>query len=69
MKIPEGLDIYLETAFNKDACMVLGKTEKGTMIVYVYIYDTLCVGNKEAIDEVKKEISDHSTNKDKGKMN
>ena len=35
------------------------ETKKGTIIVCVYIDDILCVGDQDAINEFKQEISTH----------
>ena len=51
-----------------DECLLRKKTKKGTVIVCVYIDDTLCVGDKEAINEFKKEITLHFTIKEVGEM-
>ena len=36
-----------------DECLLTRKTNHGAVVVYVYIDDTLCMGNKEAIQEFK----------------
>ena len=105
MKIPEGLDLYLESAFENDECLILDKaiyglvqaarqfhkkltnvmeiemgflkcmadecllmrtTEKGTMRVCVYIDDTLCHGEKEAITDFKNGLKKHFAIKEEG---
>ena len=107
MKIPAGLEEYLQTSFDEDDCVILDKAlyglvqaarqfhkklldvmtnklgfekckadecllwrrgEKGTVIVCVYIDDTLCVGDREAIDEFKKELKEHFDTKEEGEM-
>ena len=107
MKMPEGLDIYLDTNFSNHECLVLDKaiyglvqaarqfhrrltgvmeknmgfakcmadecllcrtTEKGMIVVCVYIDDTLCVGKTEAIQEFKDEIKQHFAIKEEGEM-
>ena len=45
-----------------DECLLRKETKKGNVIVCVYINDTLCVGDKEAINGFKKEISLHFDN-------
>ena len=44
------------------------ETKKGTVLVCVYIDDALCVGDKEGINEFKKEISLHFAIKEEGEM-
>ena len=107
MKIPAGLEEYLQTSFDEDDCVILEKSlyglvqatrqlhmklldvmtnkfgfkkcktdecllwkrsEKGTVIVCVYINDTLCVGDREAIEESKKELKEHFDTKEEGEM-
>ena len=107
MKIPEGLDEYLESTFENNECLILDKaiyglvqatrqfhkkltkvmenkmgflkcmadecllmrtTEKGTVIVCVYIDDTLCLGEKEVISEFKNELKKHFAIKEEGEM-
>ena len=51
-----------------DKCLLKRETKKGIIIVCVYIDDTLCVGDKEAITEFKKEISMYFANKEEGEM-
>ena len=107
MKIPAGLDEYLQTTFDEDDCVILDKslyglvqaarqfhkklldvminklgfekckadecllkkkTDKGTVIVCVYIDDTLCVGNKEAIADFKQELKQYFDTKEEGEM-
>ena len=107
MKIPEGLDAYLDFTFENDECLILDKaiyglvqaarqfhkkltnvmetemgflkcmadecllmrtTEKGTVIVCVYIDDTLCLGKKEAISDFKNELKKHFAIKEEGEM-
>ena len=36
-----------------EECLLMRKTNQGTVCVYIYIDDTLCTGNKEAIQEFK----------------
>ena len=42
-----------------DECLLKKEIKKGTIIVCVYIDDTLCVGDQDAINEFKKEISSY----------
>ena len=51
-----------------DDCLMKKETKKGTIIVCVYIDDTLCVGDKEAINEFKKEVSLYFAIKEEGEM-
>ena len=51
-----------------DECLLKKKTKKGTIIVCVYIHDPLCVGDHDAINEFKKEISSYFAIKEEGKM-
>ena len=51
-----------------DECLLRKETKKGTVIVCVYIDDALCVGDKEAINELKKEISLQFAIKEEGEM-
>ena len=50
-----------------DECLLRKETKKGTVIICVYIDDTLCVGDKEAINEFKREISSHFPSRKKEK--
>ena len=51
-----------------DDCLFKKETKKGTIIVCVCIDDTLCVGDKEAINEFKKEVSLYFAIKEEGEM-
>ena len=51
-----------------DECLLYRKNEKGTVIVCVYIDDTLCVGDTEAVDAFKKELREHFDTKEEGQM-
>ena len=51
-----------------DECLLKRRIEKGSIVVCVYIDDTLCVGKKEAINEFIQVISYHFTVKEKGEM-
>ena len=44
------------------------KTNQGTVVVCVYIDDTLCTGKKRAIQEFKDEIKIHFAIKEEGEM-
>ena len=51
-------------------CLLMRKTSQGTMVVCVCVYidDTLCTGNKRAIQEFKDEIKNHFAIKEEGEM-
>ena len=107
MKIPAGLEEYLQTSFGEDDCVILDKSlyglvqaarqfhkkllgvmknklgfekckadecllwkksDKGSVIVCVYIDDTLCVGDNEAIDDFKRELKKYFDTKEEGEM-
>ena len=53
-----------------DDCLLMRTTEKGTVtvIVCVYIDDTLCLGKKEAISDFKNELKKHFAIKEEGEM-
>ena len=51
-----------------DECLLYRKDTKGTVIVCVYIDDTLCVGEAEAVDAFKKELQAHFDTKEEGQM-
>ena len=51
-----------------DECLLMRKRNQGTVVVCVYIDDTLCTANKEAIQEFKNEIKNHFAIKIEGKM-
>ena len=58
-------------AFKKcmvDKCLLLRKTSQVTVVIYVYIDDTLCTGNKDAIQEFKDEIKNYFAIKEEGEM-
>ena len=40
----------------------------GTIIIYLYIDDMLCVGDKKALNIFKKEIKEHFVTKEEGKV-
>ena len=42
-------------------------TDKVTVIVCIYIDDTLCVGDKSAINDFKKKLREHLSTKEEGK--
>ena len=51
-----------------DECLLIRTTRKGTVVVCVYIDDTLCAGDQQAIDEFKEELKSHFSTKEEGKM-
>ena len=60
-----------EMGFSKclgDECLLIRTTNEGAVIVCVYINDTLCVGDKEAIEEFKIELKHHFLIKEEGEM-
>ena len=108
LKIPEGLDVYLENKFVKDdffvldkamyglvqaarqyykkfikiinedlgfkkcladACLLQRETKLGKVVVFVYVDDTMCIGYRYAIDQLKTELQIYFNIKDEGKMN
>ena len=42
-----------------DKCLLMRKTSQGTVVVCVYIDDTLCAGDKGAIREFKDDIKNY----------
>ena len=51
-----------------DQCLFTRKTSKGTVLIAVYIDDTLCVGKQDAIDELKAEIKKYFSTKEEGPL-
>ena len=51
-----------------DECLLMRETNAGTMIVCVYIDDTLCTGDNDAIQEFKNEIKNYFAIKEEGDM-
>ena len=51
-----------------DQCLLLRYDQNGIVIVYLYIDDMFCVGDKKAIDTFKKEIKEHFVTKGGGKV-
>ena len=57
--------------FNKcagDECLLMRQTDIGTVVICVYIDDTLCAGNKVALDNFKKELRNFFATKEEGTM-
>ena len=44
------------------------KDEKGVIVIFLYIDDTLCVGNKNALKKFKKDIKMFFVTKEEGGM-
>ena len=44
------------------------ETDKGTVVVCVYIDDVLCTGDIDAIEEFKKDPKQHFSIKEEGEM-
>ena len=51
-----------------DECLLMRETDAGTIIVCVYIDDTLCTGDNDAIQEFKNEIKNYFAIKEEGDM-
>ena len=51
-----------------DQCLLMRNDQNGTVIVCLYIDDTLCVGDKKALDTFKKHIKEHFVTKEEGKV-
>ena len=49
-----------------DPCLLMKENENGVIIICLYIDDTLCVGNAEAIRKFKKEIKKYFVTKEEG---
>ena len=61
----------VELGFRKclaDPCLLERETELGKVVVCVYVDDTMCVGDRAAIDQLKTEIQSHFNIKDEEKM-
>ena len=52
-----------------DQCLLRRSTTKEIILICIYVDDTLCVGNKEAITEFKKEIKNYFNTKEEGIVN
>lgn len=44
------------------------KTKNGAVIIAIYIDDTLCVGTKEAVNELKRDLAKHFSTKEEGEL-
>lgn len=51
-----------------DQCLFGRKQKKGTVLLAIYIDDTLCVGKPEAIDELKSELATYFATKEEGDL-
>ena len=51
-----------------DQCLFMRKTEHGIVMIAIYIDDTLCIGSKNAIEQLKNDISKHFSTKEEGIM-
>ena len=49
-----------------DQCLLLRNDQNIRVIFCLYIDDTLCVGDKKALDTFKKEIKEHFVMKEEG---
>ena len=52
-----------------DPCLLMKENENGIIIMCLYIDDTLCVGEKLAIEKFKKEIKKYFVMKEEGAVN
>ena len=51
-----------------DQCLCMRKSEKGIVMLAIYIDDTLCIGPKAAVDEFKADMKKHFCTKEEGPM-
>ena len=51
-----------------DECLLFRNTDKGTLVLCLYIDDAPCVGDKDAITELKEEIKKYFSIKEEGEM-
>lgn len=51
-----------------DSCLLKRTNKNGTVVVCVYVDDTLCVGDRKSIEELKRELQIHFKVKDEGNM-
>ena len=51
-----------------DQCLLFKKNELGTVIVCLYIDDTMVVGDKAAVDDFKKQLAKFFNTKEEGRM-
>ena len=51
-----------------DQCLLMRNDQNGTIIFCLYIDDTLCVGDKDAIEGFKKEIKNIVLQRKKAKF-
>ena len=60
-----------EMGFEKylaDSCLLKQTNDKGTVMVCVYVDNTMCVGDRPAIDSLKSELKEYFSIKDEGEM-
>ena len=60
-------DLKFEKCY-ADACLLIRKDKSGTLVICVYVDDTLCLGDQKAINKSKSEIQGHFKTKDEGMM-
>ena len=51
-----------------DQCLCIKKDEAGVIVICLYIDDTLCTGDNDAIQEFKNEIKNYFAIKEEGDM-
>ena len=51
-----------------DQCLFVRNDEHGVVMIAIYIDDTLCIGSKKAIDQLKTDIKKHFSTKEEGEM-
>ena len=51
-----------------DECLLMRKNDAGTVVICVYNNDALCVGEKDALDQFKKELRTFFATKEEGTM-
>ena len=51
-----------------DQCLLMRNDQNKTVIVCIFIDNTLCIGDEKAIDIFKKDIKEHLVTKEEGKV-
>ena len=51
-----------------DQCLYIKKDEIGVIVICLYIDDTLCVGNRNAIEKFKRDITIFFVTKEEGEV-
>ena len=51
-----------------DQCLLMRNGQNGTIIICLYIDDTLCVGDKKALEAFKRKIKKYFVTKEEGKV-